>query len=483
MNIAAGIQKTHGKCRALVLELGWNDTYRELHCPAVMHLLDLPPELLDNIAAHLDCRKDILSLALCCHCLHSLVSHTHLQYRDIRCRLGLSALWDRLASDDLHAGLLRSLTILPDNVFDIQSVIRDNLLLEERVPDEYQECASDEATVASGREREERLVRALKRAPNLRRFRWFGDPGGNNIWETLSALGTVQELHVLDLEREQPPWVSPERAIGTSHSFLSFRGLISFNLRANAFDKEQAVPNAMPLLRMLIDNCTDLQSLTLHLEMYGHMQTVSADPLLCHAGWPDLRNLYLEGFHCTSSTLSPFLASHPFLRDVHLPRMMPGYLWANVVLPDGALPNLRLLECSSHTAAALLRNPRAANGLTSLRGVDLEDELIVDMYFNYASDDEWWDGHADDDHDFETRTGSPWRAQLVEGIRLHPSITSVWLETESSYVPTAHVMELATAAPQITELSLPHNPPTPLVSTTTRFDARIVNSLPIPFSS
>ncbi|TFK47465.1 hypothetical protein OE88DRAFT_809709 [Heliocybe sulcata] len=430
------------------------------------HLLALPPELLDSIATHLDRREDVLSLALCCRCLHSLVSRTHLQYRDIRCRLGLSALWDRLASNDLRAGLLRSLTILPYDAFnDVHSEIRDNLPIEERVPNEYREYASDEAIMDSDRDDEDRLIRALKRMPNLRRFRWFrrpacgvADQAGHNIWETLNALGTIQELHILNYGGANFPGLP---AVSSTSSFVSFRCLTSFNLSTNAFDEEGDATDATPLLHMLIDSCPDLQSLTLHLETYGYTTIVSADPLLYHSGWPNLHTLYLEGLHSTSLMLSTFLGSHPSLKDIHLSRMMLGSQWQYIVLVDGTIPDLHVLECSSHIAGPLLVNHRAVQRITSLRGIDLDDEVVVDSYFNYASDDDWWDDHSEGDEDFETRTASPWKSYLLASIRLHPTITSVWLETLQPNFPTSYVVELATAAPQITELSLPDIPPTP----------------------
>ncbi|TFK47467.1 hypothetical protein OE88DRAFT_1666271 [Heliocybe sulcata] len=443
------------------------------------HLLALPPELLENIVADVDRREDVLSLALSCRYLHSLVPPSLLQYRDIRCRLGKSALWDHLASDDLHAGLLRSLTIMPDRCgISIDSGLRDNLPREERVPDEYREPTSDEATREPYRkpgmwatwQAEERLIHTLKRLPNLRRFRWFRtpadtvpNPGHSDVWETVNALGTVQELHVLDFAGKWSPWMLLAPAGDPSSSLLFFPGLTSFNLKGYPFQgEEQRLPDATPLLHMLVDNCPDLQSLTLDLGMEIYARTVCADLLLRPPGWPNLHTLYLDWFHCTSSTLSTFLASHPSLKDIRLSRKMPGYDWTNVVLQDGALPNLRRLECSSHTAAALLKNPRAANGLVSLRGVNLEDELIVDKYFNPGRSDAWWIVHTNDRLDLKTWRASPWKAQLLEGIRLHPLITSVWLGTASSNVPKTHVMELATVAPQITELSLPHDPPNPL---------------------
>ncbi|TFK47468.1 hypothetical protein OE88DRAFT_807286 [Heliocybe sulcata] len=185
---------------------------------------------------------------------------------------------------------------------------------------------------------------------------------------------------ILDLGREMSRWLSEAPAVDSPSPFLSFRGLTSFNLNANVFDEGQDSPGAVPLLRMLIDNCPDLRSLTLHLEMYQHMETVSADLLLQHPDWVNLHTLYLEGFHCTSC------------------RVMTGRMWYS---------RTALFQIYVDWSAAATRRQRCSRThepQTVLHPFE-EDELNVDSYFNYASDDEWWGAHPDDDHDFETRTG------------------------------------------------------------------------------
>ncbi|KZT25473.1 hypothetical protein NEOLEDRAFT_1133420 [Neolentinus lepideus HHB14362 ss-1] len=426
---------------------------------APMTLVTLPPEILDILACNLDCRKDLLSLALSCRYLYSIVSHLHLQYHEIRCRLNMSALWTRLAHpEDGHAGLIRSLTILPNNLCDIDSVMEDSLPLKERLPEEYQEYTPLEddqsAVIESVTEWEEQLNMALKRMKNLRQFRWFRDPpvvesedeSEDDLWSTLNALGTIRDLSILDLCRSSG--LGPYTA--TWDSFLSFRGLSSLDLKTDAYDIDYEMPDATALLGMLINNCPDLERLCLFLVLYTDNDSADADMLLRHEGWPNLRILRLAGFSCTASALSFFFASHASLEDICLPHMMPGRKWAEVTLPDGALPNLRKLECWSHTAAAMLKSPGALTKLRELRGIDLYDKVNLRTYFDW--DDEWWAEHQDEDHDDETAVVSPWRVQLLEGIRNRPSITSLLLEIEDLEITKSDLLELAAVAPQITHL-------------------------------
>ncbi|KZT25457.1 hypothetical protein NEOLEDRAFT_343389 [Neolentinus lepideus HHB14362 ss-1] len=429
---------------------------------ALPKLVALPPETLEVIACNSDCRKDLLSLALSCRYLYSVVSHPHLQYYDIRCRLDLTALWTRLSHpEDGYAGLIHSLTILPNDFWHIDSILRDSLPLEERLPEEYQEYTPLEKVRSAAIDRvmewEEQLNIALKRMKNLRQFRWLHSAcvveGEGDLWSTLNSLGTIHDLHILDIHiRDIRAAPSLGSHIATSSSFLSFRGLSSLDLRTDAYELDNETPDATALLRMLISNCPELERLCLHLVLYTHIDTASADILLRHEGWPNLRFLHLDNFNCTSSALSLFLASHALLEDICLPPMMPRCKWAEVVLPDGALPNLHKLECRSHTGAAMLKNPGALTKLRELRGIDLHDEVDLDVYFSW--DDEWWEEHEYDSPDGETVMVSPWKEQLLEGIRNHPSITSVWLDPHDRDVAaSSHLLELAAVAPQINQLA------------------------------
>ncbi|EPQ50372.1 hypothetical protein GLOTRDRAFT_134038 [Gloeophyllum trabeum ATCC 11539] len=390
-------------------------------------IVELPPELLDQIACFIDAREDIISFALACNYFFTTLSQTHLQYRDIRGPLCLVPLWKRLAEDVRSASLVRSLTILPEDSWDLQSVVRDSLPLDFRLPTEYREY---DPGPDSRRYDSVPVNAALKLMVNLRRFRWFRVPPpvceeGNDLWRTLGGLGTVRDLHVLDLhDLDLPDWPT----VVSSPSFLSLSGLSSLDLRTDALDYSHDEPDLTPLLRMLVNNCPNLVSLRIHLQLFSHDETASAHVLVQDGQWSNLARLYLEGLNCQPSDLSSFLCRHPTLEELRLPCMMPGYRWAQLALPPGNLQNL------------------LAPRLGTLHDIDLNDTVCLSDYFH-------WDFEWEEEHDINTEdlVQSPWKRQLLQGISSHPTITSVGLANVSH---PSQLLELAGVAPQLTQLSL-----------------------------
>lgn len=417
----------------------------------------LAPELVHQIACSLETREDAVSFALTCQYVYSILSQIHLQYIEIRSPLRMPSLWARLSRDDMRASVVRSLTVLPEDTWDIDSVTRDYFDLEEQIPQEYRECSANDHGTGHWnvdqkvlQEWQEELHAALERMKCLRQFRWLRSvppvsEGENDLWTRLQSLGTVQELQVLDVRHARASgWPS----VVASPSFQSFRGLTSFYLQTDETDNTDDDPDVTPLLRMLVVNCPGLEKLRLHLYLLRHIETANADLLVREGLWSNLESLYLEGFNCRPSDLSLFLFHHPALRELKLPCMMPGHGWQDLTLAPGTLPNLHTLECHSPTAAAVLRDSEVASRLVRLRGIDLSDTVCLSAYFKW--DFEWEDEHELEEVDLNAEIPSPWKAKLLEGIRTHTSIVSLELDKEPSH---SQLAELAEVAPQITELS------------------------------
>ncbi|KIJ28214.1 hypothetical protein M422DRAFT_99000, partial [Sphaerobolus stellatus SS14] len=68
-----------------------------------------PPEILDNIAAHINLPQDLLSLAVTARAFHAIVVPNHLQFRDIRCDPRRVNLWRSLAQKPAYAARIRRL--------------------------------------------------------------------------------------------------------------------------------------------------------------------------------------------------------------------------------------------------------------------------------------------------------------------------------------------------------------------------------------
>lgn len=73
-----------------------------------------PTEILDSIMAHLDSKRDLLSVALCCKHLYDVVFPRHFDYRVIRCKVSSTSVWNHLLMNTGLARNVRRLDIIDE---------------------------------------------------------------------------------------------------------------------------------------------------------------------------------------------------------------------------------------------------------------------------------------------------------------------------------------------------------------------------------
>jgi len=175
--------------------------------------------------------------------------------------------------------------------------------------------------------------------------------------------------------------------------------------------------------------------------------TANIDRLLMDARWPNLRVLRLRGVNCRVPELTHFLIAHASLEELALAQMMSGHAWTRLELPCDALPNLRLLECSSAQAAALLKNSEASNRpLETLLGIEVHDTVVDSRYFSW--DDDW----EDEDHeDADEEQPSPWKALFLDGLKAQHTITRLGVVSISA---VRELETLSAVAPQVKDIEI-----------------------------
>ncbi|KAF4618515.1 hypothetical protein D9613_010016 [Agrocybe pediades] len=420
--------------------------------------IQLPLDVVDQVLCHTDDPSDVLSVALCNRALHSVAIPHHLYYRDIRTRLTNISLWNWLSRlDDLRAEHIRSLTILPDQDSDFYDM-NYSYDLRERLPPDFTPSSPIPLTAYRDldvcRQSEMVLIATLRRTSRLQRFRWHRIPpplseGQENIWTVLRRLDTLSEIDLYDggsLELGVPPML-------TSPELYSLANLTTLKLRSegNKLFPDAAGPEVPSgLQNMLLQNLPNLEVLALELDICEEIDgTANINHLLESAWWPKLRYLRLKGVNCTVVPLVRFLSIHSSLEYLCLAQMMPGHAWPRLAaeIPNTALPNLRYLNCSSAQAAALLG--ASLPNLKTLIGVEVHESIIDKDYFTW--DDDWAEEDGYDDYDDSAEMKSPWREQLLENLKAHPSITHLGI---SSVKTMQDIETVAAIAPQITELEI-----------------------------
>ncbi|KAF7317639.1 F-box domain-containing protein [Mycena kentingensis (nom. inval.)] len=315
-----------------VLAVAAASNYRYHHQPASAALLRLPAELVDEILADLE-HADLVALALVSKAGAALVIPRHTEYRVIRTRHLLPAMWAHLAR---RADLAR-------NIREVHIAERSNRKTSDRIP---RTLLLAEGSRGGREVLEETRVRnmceALGHMQRLRTFTWswevspptapMVEPGMENA--VLSVLGRKSTLRHLGLAGlfaiHAPGRVADPESLG--YPLWAFSGLTSLSLRGDAWIKSA---NAVHV-RKVLSQSTELEYLELPLELA---------PTLADLKFPALTrvNLFLNSGgvpRTLDASAVRFLASHPDL--THLSWTPCG----QVYLSPNALPSLRALQTS-----------------------------------------------------------------------------------------------------------------------------------------
>lgn len=155
---------------------------------------NIPLELLELTASHLDSRDDIIALALTCRKCKQATIPRYSEYRIIRCHYRRSDVWEHLHIRPDLAKNVRKLTVLCDG----PSVT-------ERVPSTFLEGQHPDADVwLSSGERLQLVARAVHRMTSLDNFAWFADlefeaqdeqEAEEDIWRALGRCKHLEHLH------------------------------------------------------------------------------------------------------------------------------------------------------------------------------------------------------------------------------------------------------------------------------------------------
>ncbi|KAF7309393.1 F-box domain-containing protein [Mycena indigotica] len=319
------------------------------------YLLRLPQELLDEILSELD-HVDLVAVALVSRACSALVIPRHTEYRVIRTRHLLPAMWAHLAR---RADLAR-------NIREVHIAERSNRTTSDRIPRtlllaEGKGNLSGKDLVEANRVRN--ICAALGHMQNLHTFTWSWEvsppaaptvePGMENA--VLNVLLTKTPLRRLGLAGlfglHAPTRMADPESLG--YPLWRFGGLRSLALRGQAWIRPA---NAMHVKRMLSQSL-DLEASMTYLELPMELAATLAElkfPSLTHL------NLFLDSgaVRTLDTHVVRFLAAHPHL--THLSWTPLG----QVYLSPTALPSLRALQSTVSVISML-------DGCSHLESLDI----------------------------------------------------------------------------------------------------------------
>ena len=153
-----------------------------------------PTEILDNIVFFVDSKRDLLSLALTCHRMYSIVFPRHFDYRVIRARVGSIRVWNHLILHRAFARNVRRLEILSERSDDNEIVP-----LGITATDTDVESTDDELSIHV--KQEKLLISALSKMSALKSFTWSCNHSLvsiDNIWPTILKCQSLQQVEIND---------------------------------------------------------------------------------------------------------------------------------------------------------------------------------------------------------------------------------------------------------------------------------------------
>lgn len=153
-----------------------------------------PTEILDAIVFHIDSKQDLLSLALSCQRMHSVIVPRHYDYRTIRCKVSSISVWNHLIVNRSLARNVRSLEIMDERCAEVEMVPSGILMTDTDL-----ESTDDELGLHAKQERF--LVAALTKMSSLSTFTWSCNHSPisiDNVWPTLLKCRSLGGVHIKD---------------------------------------------------------------------------------------------------------------------------------------------------------------------------------------------------------------------------------------------------------------------------------------------
>lgn len=157
--------------------------------PYRKELINQPNEVLDEIAFHVDSKRDLLAFALTCERMYRVIHPRHFEYRVIRARITSLAVWQHLVDNRALARGVRQLEILDSRSTDI-----------EITPSQIGDSPEvDPLNVHA--QREVLFLKAIAALPTLTNFTWSCSRSlidVESLWDTLISCRSLTSVEILD---------------------------------------------------------------------------------------------------------------------------------------------------------------------------------------------------------------------------------------------------------------------------------------------
>ncbi|KAF7297866.1 hypothetical protein HMN09_01007400 [Mycena chlorophos] len=327
-----------------------------------------PTEILDQIAFHVDSKRDLLALALSCQRMYDIVFPRHYDYRHIRCKVSSLSVWNHLVVHRSLARNVRRLEILDERAPGSELIVPGDIM----GTDTDMDSTDDELGMHEKQERF--LIKALGKMYALKSFTWSCNHSPisiDNVWPTLLKCQSLEEVDIND----NLVFSSPEEEEGSSSKAarrpIVLQDLKTVAVRSTKHTFGSAKNPGLARISGLLTHCPNLENLDI---TYSQPRNTPAshpvgDELLLYSRFPRLTSLALTNIRCNiADAPTAFLSAHTHLTSLRLD-LGSSY---RLELPPNALPALKELHCNRDVATTILSCPSdAPRPIETLKGMRL----------------------------------------------------------------------------------------------------------------
>ena len=361
--------------------------------------------------SHVDTKRDLLHVGLCCKQLHSIVFPRHFEYRLIRCKVSSISIWNHLVIHKSLARNVRRLEILDERCPSSSSNggrndANNGMVIPKGVLEGDTDLESTDDELGMHNKQERYFVAALMRMAGLKEFKWACNHSPisvQHIWPVLMtrcvALQTVEICDNLIFasqvdgnnnsdsgsEGEVATVSRPKRKVQAAVGVISFRFLqpshscptitqlskmTSVVFRSTAHSYGSSKHPDLSHISHILNQCPHLKNLEVTYtssrasnggataQQTASSSRPSGDELLMYSRWINLTSVVLTNLRCGSTApLAAFLWAHRALEVLHLDINVGAAGFRAIELPDDSLPNLREIKAPKDMVNAVITCP------------------------------------------------------------------------------------------------------------------------------
>ncbi|KAF9646413.1 hypothetical protein BDM02DRAFT_3037143 [Thelephora ganbajun] len=344
----------------------------------------LPTELFDHIVFHVDSKRDLLSLALTCQRMCSIVSSDHFGYRVVKTKVSLIRVWHHLITRPDLACNIRRLEIIDENERSSES-----RLILPKIADTSTDAKGTDDKLKFPAKLEKLFVSAVAGMHYLKSFKWSCTTSLISIASLWPTLLKCYQLRLIDLN-DNTMFLHPKNGNNLAKEDTATPMELVTTVSVKSIKSSYGTTKDPQLtciadLVMCFPNLKNLD-ITYAVPRDPDFFRPIADDFYSCGRWQNLTSLTLNNLWCTSQglhSLATFLSEHNNLETLHFDSEGIKIAPLATLLLHNTLPRLKELKSNRKFANAILScTSDVPRPLKTLKGIELSGSESDRTFFD-----------------------------------------------------------------------------------------------------